>query len=359
MTMMSFLRVVMAIFMIGYNLFNYVFNDYAFPAVSTEGAYLFCYFVGNEPDEQTIHLAVSTDGYNFAALNNNESVIDQTKGTGCIRDPYIFAAKDENGKDCYYIVATDMDAGLGWTSNHAVIFWKSYDLINWEDEYVLDFRDFPGWEGCNRAWAPQVIRDEEEGKYMLYLALSEWDDPATEANEDIAQHYYLYTEDFKNFTAPEYLYGRRTETFTKEDGATVTGVQCIDGDMIYNEKDGYYYLYFKEDLTQKIAYVKSKSASGPFEGEYTICSLNYWGVEGSTMYRITGTDAWVMIMDEYGEGTFFPQMTRDFESFRRIRRAGMSVDHLSPRHGSVVAISEDEYFALCEHYGVSEIPKSK
>ena len=359
MTMMSFLRVVMAIFMIGYNLFNYVFNDYAFPAVSTEGAYVFCYFVGNEPDEQTVHLAVSTDGYNFAALNNNESVINQTKGTGCIRDPYIFSAKDENGKDCYYIVATDMDTGLGWTSNHAVIFWKSYDLINWEDEYVLDFRDFDGWENCNRAWAPQVIWDAEEGKYMLYLALSESDDPATEENEDIAQHYYLYTDDFRSFTEPEYLYGRRTEAFTRDDGWSGVGVQCIDGDMIYNENDGYYYLYFKEDLTQKIAYVKSKSASGPFEGDYTICSLNYWGVEGSTMYRITGTNAWVMLMDEYSEGTFFPQMTRDFESFRRIRRAGMSVDHLNPRHGSVVAISEDEYFALCDHYGVSEIPKSK
>lgn len=357
MTMMSFLRVVMAFFMIGYNLFNYVFNDYAFPAVSTEGAYVFCYFVGNEPDEQTIHLAVSTDGYNFAALNNNEAVIDQTKGTGCIRDPYIFSAKDESGKDCYYIVATDMDAGLGWTSNHAVIFWRSYDLINWEDEYVLDLRDFDGWENCNRAWAPQVIWDAEEGKYMLYLALSEFDDPATEENEDIAQHYYLYTEDFKSFSDPEYLYGRRTEAFTRDDGWSGVGIQCIDGDMIYNEKDGYYYLYFKEDLTQKIAHVKSRSASGPFEGDYIICSLNYWGVEGSTMYRITGTDAWVMLMDEYSEGTFFPQMTRDFESFRRIRRAGMSVDHLKPRHGSVVAISEDEYFALCDHYGVSEIPK--
>ena len=358
MTMMSFLRVVMAFFMIGYNLFNYVFNDYAYPAVSTEGAYLFCYFVGNAPDEQTIHFAVSTDGYNFAALNNNESVIDQTKGTGCVRDPYIFSAKDENGKDCYYIVATDMDAELGWTSNHAVIFWKSYDLVNWEDEFVLDFRDIEGWENCNRAWAPQVIWDAEEGKYMLYLALSEFDDPATEENEDVAQHYYLYTTDFKSFTDPEYLYGRRSEPFTRDDGWSGVGVQCIDGDMIYNEKDGYYYLYFKEDLTQKIAVVKSKSASGPFNEDYEICSLNWYGVEGSTMYRITGTNAWVMIMDEYGNGTFFTQMTRDFENFRQVRRAGMAVDHLRPRHGSVVAISEDEYRTLCDHYGVSEIPKN-
>ncbi|MBQ8503876.1 MAG: glycoside hydrolase family 43 protein [Clostridia bacterium] len=351
---MTFMRFFMAFLMLGVNLFNYVVNDYAFPAVSTEGAYLFCYFVGNEPEEQTIHFALSSDGYNFKALNGNEAVIDQTQGTGCVRDPYIFKAVDEDGKECYYIVATDMDAMLGWTSNHAIIFWKSYDLINWEDEYVLDFRSFEGFENCNRAWAPQVIWDAAEGKYMLYLALSTWDDPATEVNEDNAQHYYLYTTDFKSFTEPQYLYGRRNETFTREDGSTVTGVQCIDGDMIYNEKDGYYYLYFKEDLTQKIAYVRSKNASGPFNEDYTICSLNWWGVEGSTMYNITGTNAWMMIMDEYSEGTFFAQMTRDFESFRQVRRASYSVNHLKPRHGSVVAISEDEYFALIDAYGMEE-----
>ena len=60
------------------------------------------------------------------------------------------------------------------------------------------------------------------------------------------------------------------------------------------EKDGYYYLYFKEDLTQKIAYVKSKNLTGPYNTDYTICSLNWFGVEGSSMYRITGTDAWMI-----------------------------------------------------------------
>ena len=31
--------------------------------------YLFCYFVGNEPSEETVHFAVSEDGYNFTAIN--------------------------------------------------------------------------------------------------------------------------------------------------------------------------------------------------------------------------------------------------------------------------------------------------
>lgn len=359
MKLAKFLRYLTAVFMVVVNLWNYTVNDYAWPVVSRDGAYLMVYFVGNAPEEQTIHMAVSTDGYNFAALNNNETMIEQTMGTGCVRDPYILKAKDENGKDCYYIVATDMDAMLGWTSNHAIIFWKSYDLVIWEDEFVLDFRTFEGWEGCNRAWAPQIIYDETVGKYMVYLALSTWDDPSTPENEDVAQHYYVYTEDFKTFTEPEYLYGRRNEVATRDDGFVFNGVQCIDGDIIYDEKDGYYYMYFKEDLTQKIAYVKSKTLTGFADvkaTDYTICSLNYFGVEGSFMYNITGTNKWIMFMDEYSNGTFFAQMTSDFENFRQFRRALYSVDHLRPRHGSVTAISEAEYERLVEAYGASEIP---
>lgn len=78
---MIFMRYYMAFLMLGVNLFYFVFNDYAFTAVSTEGAYLFCYFVGNEPEEQTIHFAASTDGYNFDVLNGNEAVIDQQLST--------------------------------------------------------------------------------------------------------------------------------------------------------------------------------------------------------------------------------------------------------------------------------------
>ena len=346
MTPMSFIRLVTSIAMIGVNLFNYVVNNRAYPAYSVHGAYVFCYFVGNEVEEQRLHLAVSTDGYNFKALNGNKPVILQTKGTGCVRDPYILKGNDENGKPCYFIIATDMNALEGWTSNHSLITWRSYDLINWTDETVIDMRNFEGFETTNRAWAPQAIWDDKVGMYMVYWANST-------AENDCAGHYYAYTKDFKNFeTSPQVLYGRWNEP-DPETGGT-RNVQCIDGDIVYNEKDGYYYLFFKEDLTQKIAFVRSKNLTGPYNTDYTICSLNWFGVEGSSMYRITGTDTWVMIMDEYGEGTFFMQQTSDFKNYRQVRRSGYALDQLSPRHGSVVAVSEKEYRALVRAYGAGK-----
>ena len=72
------------------------------------------------------------------------------------------------------------------------------------------------------------------------------------------------------------------------------------------------------------------------------------------MYNINGTNAWMMIMDEYGEGTFFAQMTRDFENFRQVQRARYSVNQLNPRHGSVLTISEAEYYALVDAYGIQK-----
>ncbi len=341
MTWLIFTRYLLAILMMPVFVFNYFVNDYAIPPISREGAYLFCYFTGNEIENQTIHLAVSTDGYNFKALNNNEAVITQTKGTGCVRDPYILKGPDENGKDCYFIIATDMDANLGWTSNHSLITWRSYDLINWTDETVIDMRTFEGFENTNRAWAPQAIWDSEKEMYMVYWANSTLEN-------DTAGHYYAYTKDFKSFeTEPQVLFGRWNEA--DPETGEIRNVQCIDGDIVYNSKDGYYYLYFKEDLTQKIAFVRSEKLTGPYNTDYTICSLNWHGVEGSSMYNITGTDKWIMIMDEYSQGAFFPQITEDFQNFTRIRRGDMEIDHLKPRHGSVVAISEEEYYSLIKH----------
>ena len=77
---------------------------FAKPAESKNGKYLFCYFVGNDPQEERIHLAVSTDGYHFEALNGNEPIIKQTLGKKSVRDPYIL--KGEDG--FYYIIGTDM-----------------------------------------------------------------------------------------------------------------------------------------------------------------------------------------------------------------------------------------------------------
>ena len=47
------------------------------PAEKAEphSAYLFAYFTGNSKADESIHFAVSDDGFNYSALNSNQPVI--------------------------------------------------------------------------------------------------------------------------------------------------------------------------------------------------------------------------------------------------------------------------------------------
>ena len=300
--------------------------SFAIPAKSTKGKYLFCYFVGNEPHEERIHFAVSEDGYNFTALNNNEPVIIQTKGKKCVRDPYVFKGQD----DYYYIIGTDMKCQEGWTSNHALVTWKSKDLVNWIDETIIDIRDFGGeFKTTTRAWAPQAIWDSNEHKYMIYWAHST-------VENDVAGMYYAHSSDMKTMTEPKPLYIRKN-------------IQTIDGDIVFNKDNGMYYLYFKHDEDQTIAYVKSKNLTGPYEDPSVVVSLAKTGVEGSEIYNITGTNEWIMVMDEYGTDRFFMQQTTDFENFKAVKPEDYSMP-FNPRHGSICAISDKDYENLLKAY---------
>ncbi|WP_394365432.1 hypothetical protein, partial [Niabella yanshanensis] len=42
---------------------------------SSDSGYLFTYFTGNSKEDEAIRFAISTDGYHFQALNNNQPVI--------------------------------------------------------------------------------------------------------------------------------------------------------------------------------------------------------------------------------------------------------------------------------------------
>ncbi len=292
------------------------------PEKSKYGKYLFVYFVGNGEGEERLHFAVSEDGYNFTALNDNKAVITQTKGKKCVRDPYIFKGQD----GCYYIIGTDMKCEEGWESNHALITWKSKNLTDWTDETLIDmWEQGEEYTDTTRAWAPQAMWDEKEKKYMIYWAHS------TKRN-NIAGLYYAYSEDMKTIDEPKPLYCREN-------------IQTIDGDIAYNEKNGLYYLFFKHDEDQTIAYVTSESISGPYEDKPVIVSVAPSGVEGSQMYRINGTDTWLLIMDEYGKGRFFMQQTDDFENYLPVSREDYTMD-FSPRHGSIVSITDEEYERL-------------
>ncbi|WP_367868263.1 hypothetical protein [Pedobacter sp. WC2423] len=109
---------------------------------SKNTAYLFTYFTGNKGLEESIHFAISNDGYTYRALNHNQPVISSAaiSLTGGVRDPHILRGSD--GKT-FYMVVTDMVAAKGWDANRAMVLLKSADLVNWTSSIVNIQKRFP------------------------------------------------------------------------------------------------------------------------------------------------------------------------------------------------------------------------
>lgn len=290
--------------------------------------YLFCYFTGNLPEEEAVHFAVSTDGYNFEALWGNKPVIKQTLGKKCCRDPYIF--RDEEG--VFHIIATDMRSRDGWANNNSMVVWDSEDLLNWRNERIIDFSRFESTKAANRVWAPEVIYDKEKGEYMIYWTHNNADDELDTVT------WYAYTRDFADITTePKVLFRPKS------------GMCAIDADII--EKDGRYYLFQADGEKEAICYAVSDRVSGPyFEPDDNKVSVADTALEGNCIYKISGTDKYVMIADKFKSGGYFMQESTDLVHFTEVPEDRFSLDHLKPRHGSVLHITDEEYERLIAFY---------
>lgn len=289
--------------------------------------YLFCYFTGNLPDEESVHFAVSDDGYNFSPLNNNERIVTQTLGKKCCRDPFIF--RDEDG--AFHIFATDMRCHDGWNSNHSIVIWDSDDLIHWKNERIIDFSKFDKTKNCDRVWAPQVIYDPGREEYMIY-----WTHHNTDDDLDTIT-WYAYTKDFKSLsTQPEILFKPKS------------GLCSVDADIIF--ENGKYFLYEADGEKEGICVAVSDKANGPYvESDNNKVSVADTALEGNCIYRILGSNKFVMIADQFKSGGYFMQETTDFYHFRKVEN--YTINHLKPRHGSVMHITDEEYNRLIEYYG--------
>lgn len=289
--------------------------------------YLFCYFTGNEPERERICFALSDDGFNFKPINKGKPIIKQKTGTLCMRDPFILRGEN-NG---FYIIATDMKSSLGWCSNHGVISWKSDDLINWYDETAVDFHQFKETETADKIWAPEAMYDEERGEYFVYYSVNN-------TNDNLALSiWYSYTKDFKNFTNPKPLF------------APKNGMDAIDADIV--KINGRYYMAYKDECNKTVCEVVADKLTGPYyEYPNNIIAKTRRPVEGNCMYKLIDQNKYVMLMDMYCDNRYFMQATDDMMNFTEVPSEQFSLD-FTPRHGSVITITNDEYNRLVEKFG--------
>lgn len=293
--------------------------------------YLFAYFTGNSVEEEAVRFAISADGYNFMALNNNQPVIDskQISSTGGVRDPHIL--RGEDGKT-FYMVVTDMTSSKGWDSNRAMILLKSTDLVNWTSSIINIQKKYKGQENLKRVWAPQTIYDPEAKKYMVYWSMQHGNGP------DII--YYAYaTPDFTD------LEGEPKTLFIPKNKKS-----CIDGDIIL--KDGEFFLFYKTEGDGnglKLAMTKSLT-SGIWDESDDYKQQTKDAVEGSSVFKRINSDTYILMYDVYMKGQYQFCETTDLKNFKVIDHE-ISMD-FHPRHGSIIPVTKKELKRLTDKWGM-------
>ena len=320
-------------------------------SLGDKNKYLLTYFTGNSAEN--LNYAVSDDGYNWEALNGNDPVWDSSKldtsniksfpgnsgiaASGHVRDPYAFQAEDGS----YYILATDLNTNNGttWGNNSKLMVWHLNDLadVSTTQPWFIDTQNIASsvcaGGNVSRAWAPQAIWDKDAGHYMLYWSVGYL------SNGNKTQMYYVYTDDFKSFLSkPQKL---TADTFSN-----------IDGDITYD--GSLYYLWYKNEDESKIVYATSECAHGPYSQPTSFTDSNYASkFEGPQVYKLYSTGEYILMTDHFSSSMsyFATYKSTNPADFENNNVSGMNLNYLSPRHGSVVNITTEQYNKLIAKYG--------
>ena len=295
--------------------------------------YLFTFFPSNS--DENIYYAVSNDGYNYTVVNQSKPVIYAEGNTvmNGLRDPHIL--RGEDGR--FYMVATDMKCALGWSSNRGMVLMRSDDLVNWTCSTVHFPTRYAGTYFANvtRVWAPETIYDPVAKKYLIYFSILTNDGVVT-----YDKVFYAYAnEDFTDLEGePIYFYDRGSAT--------------IDMDIVFNENDGLYHGFYKNEGSGGICQVTATSLTAP-EGE----EGSQWSapsgtlqqtteaVEGAGIFRLIDSDDWILMYDCYMNGHYQFCSSPDLFQFT-FRQNTATQGAFTPRHGTVIPITEEEYQIL-------------
>lgn len=288
-----------------------------------DSVFLFSYFKGN--GEDGLHLAVSSDGYQFRALNKDRSILTPTAGGDkLMRDPCIIRGAN-GGFHMVWTVSWE-ERGIGYA--------YSEDLVNWsEQQYIPVMEHEPAAMNC---WAPELNYDPSTGQYIIYWATTipgRFSEPGQ--NEDDHDHriYYTLTKDFKQFSKTELLYDR--------------GFNVIDATI---KKHGNDFIMFLKNETlvppeKNIRIASAKAITGPYSTAGPAITGDYWA-EGPTVTRVD--DKWIVYFDKYRERVMGAIASADLENWEDISAQVHFPE--GTRHGTVLKISAEEFDYLKKRF---------
>jgi len=300
--------------------------------------YLFVHFKEKKtPDGEQVYFGLSKDGFHWEQVNEGKPVLESKLGEKGVRDHTI--VRTGNGK--FHILATDLSLAnnfygkyrSSWqnittSGSQHLALWASEDLVNWSEQRLIRLGDDDF--GC--VWAPDVIYDPQHGDYVLHWSSSH-------ASNDYGPKaiYYSRTRDFKSFTPPELL-------CRKADSGII--------DSAIYEENGCYYRFLKSEANPA-AIILEKGSTLTGDGyvrveafDQEMAKLQQGVYEAPTAFKLAN-GKWCLMLDFYGvEGAgqgYVPFIADSLESGRFIRSDESFQFPYGFKHGTVLAISEEEY----------------
>jgi len=279
-----------------------------------------------------LHIALSTDGRHWSALNDNKPIWNRF-----MRDQYIHRGED----GLWRLIATGGSGDIedkkkfGPSATYAT----SKDLINWTfEKYIHLMKDVKDEKGklVKNIWAPEFYFDTEKKEYTIF-----WSSSFKDAGWKESRLYYCKTTDWKTFSTAKVLF---TPPYSVIDG-TIT------------KHTGVYYLFHKEEEfgeqtgeRRGIRIATSKNIDGPYDIHHG--PLNDGQVvptitEGPSVMKDPLKSGWLLLydypmIDQYGISS-----SPDLFNWKVEKDVAMPED---ARHGSVSIISAQEAKTLLKAF---------
>lgn len=289
--------------------------------------YLMIYFNG-DVDQEVMHFALSTDGVRWESYGssdiNSRLPAKEDFGTMRLRDPHL--SRDENGS--FIITATE-------GGDHPYIYlYKSDDLLSFDDGHRLLVSypdDALGMTG-EKAWAPEVLYDNENYDYLIYYA---------DHREDRGPVYVIHSDlSFEEFTYPQILFD--------------PGYPVIDSTIF--PMNGKYWMLYKDERTaaQTIYPAVTDDLSLGFRETYDWKYLHLnRPVEGPIVFKDIYSDLYHVYFDSFSEHTFYAGTFTALDYRSEIDWSDteeLVLPEADVRHGSVIPVTEKEYQRIFESY---------
>lgn len=277
-------------------------------------------------------------------------MLTSTLGEKGLRDPFIIRSPEG---DKFYQIATDLRIyGNGdWdaaqrTGSRAIMVWESTDLVHWTDQRLVTVSP----KEAGNTWAPEAYYDKSLGSYVVFWASKIYDNEA-HTGDTYNRMMYATTRDFRTFSKPKVWIDR--------------GYSVIDSTMI--EHDGQYYRFSKDERNNTSSSPNSKfifeeKADSILDTDYASVAEGIGkgamsAAEGPLVFKSNTEEKWYLFLDEFGGRGYIPFETTDLDSGVWTPSTDYSLPS-SPRHGTVLPVTEAEYNRVLRAYQPDELVES-